>query len=80
MTSAVGSGAELIVTSCPLCQYNLDNAQDKVALTRPGYRPVPIVYFTQILGLALDQPEATLGLGRNRWDVRPLLKEKGILS
>lgn len=78
MTSAAGSGAELIVTSCPLCQYNLDGAQEKVAETVPGYKPVPIVYFTQILGLALGQPEDSLGLAANRWDARPLLKEKGV--
>jgi heterodisulfide reductase subunit B len=78
MTSAADRGAELIVTSCPLCQYNLENAQEKVASTTPGYAPIPIVYFTQLLGLALGQPEATLGLETNRWDVRPFLKEKGL--
>lgn len=79
MTSAVGSGAELIVTSCPLCQYNLEKSQDKVAARTPGYLGVPVIYFTQALGLALGQPIETLGFEKNVTDVMPLLKKKGIV-
>ncbi|MBI2412837.1 MAG: CoB--CoM heterodisulfide reductase iron-sulfur subunit B family protein [Deltaproteobacteria bacterium] len=79
MTSAVGSGAELIVTSCPLCQYNLEKSQDKVASRTPGYTGVPVIYFTQALGLALGQPIETLGFEKNVTDVMPLLKKKGIV-
>lgn len=77
MTSAVGMGAELIVTSCPLCQYNLEKSQPKVEAS--GYTPVPIVYFTQILGLALGQDIAGLGFEKNSTDIMPLLKKKGIV-
>lgn len=80
MTSAVGSGAELIVTSCPLCQYNLEKSQDKVAAKTPGYAGVPVIYFTQALGLALGQPIESLGFEKNVTDVMPLLKKKGIVS
>lgn len=79
MTSAVGSGAELIVTSCPLCQYNLEKSQDKVAAETPGYAGVPVIYFTQALGLALGQPIESLGFEKNVTDVMPLLKKKGIV-
>jgi heterodisulfide reductase subunit B len=78
MRSAVGSGAEAIITSCPLCQYNLEESQGNVALEAPGYKPVPIVYFTQILGLALGQLEETLGFEKNLYDIRPLLKKAGV--
>ncbi|MBI5559665.1 MAG: CoB--CoM heterodisulfide reductase iron-sulfur subunit B family protein [Deltaproteobacteria bacterium] len=78
MRSAAGRGAELIVTSCPLCQYNLEKSQKKTLEETPGYREVPVVYFTQLLGLALGQDEDTLGLGKNLWDIRPLLKSKGV--
>lgn len=80
MTSAVGSGAELIVTSCPLCQYNLEKSQSKVAEEEAGYNPVPVVYFTQVLGLALGQDPATLGFEKNNISIMPLLKEKGIVD
>ncbi len=80
MTSAVGFGAEMIVTSCPLCQYNLEKSQSKVAAETAGYNPVPIVYFTQVLGLALGQDPETLGFEKNVSDVMPLLKKKGIVQ
>ncbi|MDH4226630.1 MAG: CoB--CoM heterodisulfide reductase iron-sulfur subunit B family protein [Deltaproteobacteria bacterium] len=71
--SAVGMGAEMIVTSCPLCQYNLETAQAKSV-----GKTVPVVYFTQLLGLALGQDEKMLEFEKNKWDARPLLKEKGV--
>jgi len=79
MTSAVGSGAELIVTSCPLCQYNLEKSQDKVASETSGYSGVPVVYFTQMIGLAMGQPVESLGFEKNVTDVMPLLKSKGVI-
>lgn len=78
MRSAVENGAEIIVTSCPLCQYNLEMSQTKAMETVSGYKQVPIVYFTQLLGLALGQSEETAGLNGNKWDCRPLLREKGV--
>ncbi len=41
-------GAEIIVTACPLCQSNLDKCQ--AAGEGEG---VPILYFTQLLAIAL---------------------------
>lgn len=79
MTSAVRNGAELIVTSCPLCQYNLEKSQGAVSSSTPGYSGVPIAYFTQVLGLALGQDVNTLGFEKNAWDSVPLFKKKGIL-
>ena len=56
-------GAEAIVTVCPLCQFNLDGYQDAIA---KKYERVdlPILYFTQILGLAMGLPAADLGFKR----------------
>ncbi len=79
MTSAVGMGAELIVTSCPLCQYNLEKSQPKVSERTAGYIGVPVAYFTQVLGLALGQPVEGLGFEKNATDIMPLLQKKGIV-
>lgn len=79
LTSAVKSGAEVIVTTCPLCQYNLDKSQAKTAANTPGFMPVPIVYFTQFLGIALGLDASAPGFEKSAWDVTPLLKKKGIL-
>jgi len=65
MTSAVDNGAEIIVTSCPLCQYNLEQSQTALVAATGDYKSMPIVYFTQLLGLALGQPVETLGFEKN---------------
>lgn len=79
MTSAADNGAELIVTSCPLCQYNLEQSQTTLVAATGDYKPIPIVYFTQLLGLALGQPIETLGFEKNVWDAMGLLKGKGLV-
>ncbi len=71
--SAAREGAEIIVTSCPLCQYNLENTQAESGSA------LPIVYFTQILGLALGQDEKTLGFEKNKFSPLALLRYKELL-
>ncbi len=47
--SAKDAGAEMIITACPLCMYNLEaNAKDNV---------LPIKYFTELLAIALGVKE-----------------------
>lgn len=51
-------GAEMLVTTCPLCSYNITHmGLDHVTMR--------VVYFTQILGLALGLDREKLGLRRN---------------
>ncbi|MCL6635338.1 MAG: CoB--CoM heterodisulfide reductase iron-sulfur subunit B family protein [Peptococcaceae bacterium] len=73
LDSAVARGAEAIITSCPLCQFNLDRQQEKTAEQDADFRPVPILYFTQLLGVALELPWDNLGLELHYIDPRPLL-------
>ncbi|MBI4524520.1 MAG: CoB--CoM heterodisulfide reductase iron-sulfur subunit B family protein [Deltaproteobacteria bacterium] len=54
--SAAESNANVLVASCPVCQYNLDWKQSQSRNTN-----VPVVYFTQLLALALGQPVQNLG-------------------
>jgi heterodisulfide reductase subunit B len=56
-------GAEAIVTVCPLCQFNLDGYQDQIARKFEAV-DMPVVYFTQILGLAMGLSADELGLKR----------------
>jgi len=78
IASAVNRGAEVIVTSCPLCQYNLEKSQASIIEIDAGHKVIPIIYFTQLLGLALGQTDEMAGLGGNKFDIRPLLKERGV--
>ncbi len=75
LKSARSSGADMIATSCPLCHYNLDYYQTKVA-GDSGFEKIPVVYFTQLLGLALGLDESELGFDLHRIDPRPLLRQK----
>lgn len=57
-------GSHAIVTLCPLCQFNLEAYQKKAEKTYGEKLNIPVVYFTQILGIALGIPEERLGLNR----------------
>ena len=56
-------GAEAIVVACPLCHSNLDLRQK--AMVQRGAEPMPILFVTQLVGLALGLTPVELGLGRH---------------
>lgn len=66
-------GADLIATLCPLCQFNLDAYQNRQR--GQWFEPVkmPVVYFTQLMGLAYGLSEKKLGLKRNIVSAAPAL-------
>ena len=47
------AGADAIITSCPLCHFNLDNRQILVQQTYPNFQNMPILFFSQLMELAL---------------------------
>jgi len=57
------AGAECIVVACPLCQLNLDFRQPEAKKDRLDVPDIPVVYITQLLGLALGLTQEALGLG-----------------
>ncbi len=79
LASARKAGADLIVTSCPLCQFNLDRWQQDLAMKHGGFRPIPVLYDTQLLGIALGLDATTFELDKHYIDPRPILAEKGLL-
>ncbi len=68
-------GADLVITSCPLCSFNLEARQDLARKLYPDFRPMPVLYFTQLLALAFGLEEEA-GLEENLVDPRPLLRDK----
>jgi heterodisulfide reductase subunit B len=72
VTSAREQSAQVIVTACPLCQFNLDYPQRETEAGRTG-KEVPILYFTQLMAMALGLPEEDWGLENHHADVAPLL-------
>jgi len=63
---AVKMGVDALVTACPLCQMNLDLRQKQAGKAMGTTFDLPIPYFTQMLGLALDAPAEQLGLEKLR--------------
>lgn len=62
--SASSHGAKIIAVSCPLCKYNLEVSQSQTPTSSRDFDPVPIVYFTQLLGLAFGLGPEQLGLNK----------------
>ncbi|MCC6476690.1 CoB--CoM heterodisulfide reductase iron-sulfur subunit B family protein [bacterium] len=62
LEGAVTRGANCIATVCPMCQMNLESYQPQINAKRHSNYRVPIVYFTQLLGLALGIEPKKLGL------------------
>ena len=73
LTSARDSGADAIVVSCPLCFYNLDSRQKAITEGYSDFKPVPILYFTQLLSIALGVEYDRQGFEKHYVDVTPLL-------
>jgi heterodisulfide reductase subunit B len=61
--SAVDSGANVIATACPLCQLNLECYQKQINQEFETELSMPVVYFTQLVGLAFGISPKSLGIG-----------------
>lgn len=79
INSARGQGAEMLVVSCPLCAFNLDQRQADTARKFPGFQHIPVLYFTQMMAVALGCPEEVMRFDLHHIDPRPVLKEKGLI-
>ncbi len=72
-------GADVLATACPLCQFNLECFQARVA--REFGEPVDLTvgFFTQVLGLALGLDDRALGIdGMLRWRLPELASAGGV--
>jgi heterodisulfide reductase subunit B len=76
---AVRQGADALVVACQLCQSNLDMRQAELSRAEGKAYALPIIYFTQLMGLAFGLPARTLGLNHHLVNPLPLLKEKGLV-
>jgi heterodisulfide reductase subunit B len=74
VTSAEEHGADVIITACPLCQFNLDYPQRQTEVSRAGER-TPVLYFTQLMAVALGLPEETWGFEDHYVDPRPVIEK-----
>jgi heterodisulfide reductase subunit B len=80
LSQAEEEGAEMLITACPLCEYNLGPMQSEVEKKHPVFDSMPVVYFTQLMALAFGLGEEATAFTGNTPDPRPLLRDKGLLE
>lgn len=78
LQNAADYEADVIVTLCPMCQLNLDAYQSDVNKFFKTNFHLPILYFTQMMGLALGIDAHDLGIGKEFVDARPALSKIGV--
>jgi heterodisulfide reductase subunit B len=63
LQNAIASGAAIIATACPLCQVNLECYQKQVNQEFGTDYSIPVLYFTQLIGVALGMAPKELRIG-----------------
>ncbi|MDA8172227.1 MAG: CoB--CoM heterodisulfide reductase iron-sulfur subunit B family protein [Nitrospiraceae bacterium] len=79
MKDAIARGANCFVTTCPMCQFNLDAYQDQVGEKYGIKERLPIYFLTELLGIAMGISPELLQLDRHFTDALGLLKELKLL-
>ncbi len=62
LKDAIDHKADVIATTCPMCNVNLEVYQDQVNREFGTQYSIPVMYFTQLMGMALDIPSRRLGI------------------
>jgi heterodisulfide reductase subunit B len=70
LTQAHASGAEAIAVCCPLCQSNLDLYQPELCDQYGWDWQLPVLYYTEMLGIAFDLEAIQPGLASHLVDPR----------
>ncbi len=73
-------GANVIVVSCQMCQANLDMYQDRISRETGKRIFIPVLYFTEMIGLACRLPEVPKWLSGHITDAFSMLKETGFIK
>jgi heterodisulfide reductase subunit B len=65
--------AEVIITACPLCQMNVEAYQSMVNKAYGTDFKIPVMYFTQLVGIALGIGSKGLALDKQVVSCEPVL-------
>jgi len=65
LQDALRRGADVMITLCPLCQFNLECYQDEMTRQFKETVRLPVLYFTQLMGRAFGLSDKELGLQRS---------------
>ncbi len=76
--SATRLGADALVTLCPMCQMNVDAYQGEMNHYFKTSYHMPILFFTQVMGLAFGSPPDMLGFGTELVSAKGALAKIGV--
>jgi len=77
ISNAKSHGANCIVTACPLCMTNLEMRQVAAGKLRGEDLSIPVFFFTERLGLAMEVPGVKKCFASHLIDVNPALDAIG---
>ena len=63
-----------------MCAFNLDQRQMEVKQKYLYFNEIPVLYLTQLLGLAMGLDYRNLGFEQNGADALPMLQARGLLQ
>jgi len=75
LEAATLAGADMVAVACPLCQMNLDLRQGQGNRALGASYRIPVPYFTQLMGVALNIADADIGFDKLNVDPRPVLSK-----
>jgi len=75
LSMAREAGADCLALACPMCHVNLDLRQQDALATLSDKAETPVLYLTQLVGLALGLSESELGLSALSVSAAPLLRK-----
>ena len=76
LSDATAAGAEAIVTGCPMCHSNLDMRQLTINARGMGPYHIPVMYLSEVVGLAAGLDPKVLGLDRHFVDAMRVAERK----
>jgi len=79
LSMAKEAEADCVVTGCPMCHANLDTRQEELEKESGEKYDLPILYFTELMGLALGHKDVKKWLSRHITDPIKVLSNKGLI-
>jgi heterodisulfide reductase subunit B len=76
---ATARGANCIVTTCPLCQMNVDAYQDEVGEKYGIEKRLPVYFITELIGVSMGIDPVLMQVDRHFVDAMGLLKELNLI-
>jgi heterodisulfide reductase subunit B len=76
LTMALDAGANALVVTCQLCQQNLDLRQDQINSTMKTDFKLPVLFFTQVMGLTYGFSPQELGIDKHNIAAEGLIKSR----